>query len=35
VPSPSSNIKLTTAADLVLLRALVASRPDGASRRKA
>jgi 2-C-methyl-D-erythritol 4-phosphate cytidylyltransferase len=29
VPSPSSNIKLTTAADLILLRALVAT-PDGA-----
>jgi 2-C-methyl-D-erythritol 4-phosphate cytidylyltransferase len=35
VPSPSSNIKLTTAADLILLRALVAPEPDTASRRDA
>jgi 2-C-methyl-D-erythritol 4-phosphate cytidylyltransferase len=35
VPSPSSNIKLTTAADLILLRALVAPEPDTASGRDA
>lgn len=35
VPSPASNLKLTTAADLLLLRALVAPSPDGASHRDA
>ena len=35
VPSPSSNIKLTTAADLILLRALLAPEPATASHRDA
>lgn len=35
VPSPESNIKLTITADLILLRALVASSPHGAPRHDA